>query len=69
MTFAYYIIHNYPGNISKFIQKYQGTDEGLLSQFKKVEVCKGTDAVEVTSWAVRNLPFFKSSQDSPNEVE
>ena len=30
---------------------------------------KGTDVVEVTSWAVRNLSPFKSIQDLPNEVE
>ena len=49
-------IPNYPVKMSKLIQKYQCNDEGLLSQFEKDKIIKGTDVFEVPSWAVVNIP-------------
>ena len=69
MIFSCDLISNYPGKISKLIQNHQGTDKGFLSRFENVEVLKGTDVVEVSTWAVRKFPYFNISQDSPNGVE
>ena len=67
--FAYYIIHNYSGGGSKFIQNYQGYKEALLFQFEKVELIKGWGAFQVTSLGVSHFPSLKSFQEHPNEVE
>ena len=55
--------------MSKLINKYQGIDIYLVSQFEKFGVIKGRYVVEVPSWYVRNLPFFNSIPYSPNEVD
>ena len=39
----------------------------FLSCFKKNEVIKYTNMIEVHEFNVRNLPSFKSNQDSPSE--
>ena len=53
--------------MSKFIQKYQGSDKTSLFQFATVKTLKVTDAVQVTSWVVSNLPSLYSFQYDNNE--
>ena len=55
--------------MSQWIQKYQGSDEALLSKFVKVEVLKGKYVFQVFSWSVRNLSSFKRCQDYPHKSE
>ena len=69
MTFAYYLIRNYSGEMSKLIQKYQGSGKDLLCQFLKVGVLKSTDVVQVPLWSLINFRYFNSFQDEPSEVE
>ena len=69
MICSYYLVPDYPVKMYKFIQRYQVTEEGFLSQFEKVEVIKGIDEVEVTSWAVINFSFFNMFQYSPNKID
>ena len=62
MTFAYFLISDYSGKMSKLIQKYQDSDEALVCNFEKVKAIKRMDVVQVPSWSMRNFLSFKSSQ-------
>ena len=55
------------GKMSKFIQKYQGSDEDLLCQFSEVELIKRVGVLQVPSWDVSHFPSFNIFQDNTNE--
>ena len=59
MTFAYGLISNYTGGISKFIHKYQGSDKAFLGQIAKIKALKGTDVVQVSFIGREKFPILK----------
>ena len=65
--YLFYLINISTGKLSQLIQKYLATDKGLLYHLKKV--VKNGNVVEVSAWGATTFPSFKSSRDSPNEVE